>query len=117
VRSVKADQVHDDFEITLQRIKPSEGILKLYKEVFDPRANNELGRLNRRIGALGKTWTKSATRGLKPFKSFTEGVITSEEKSELTNLLDVQKIERMSDLKELEEQQSISEADIELLST
>ncbi len=48
-KSIKADVMHDDFEKMLQRIKPDDKLLALYKEVLIAETANQLGSLNSKI--------------------------------------------------------------------
>lgn len=117
VKSIKARQVHDDFEDMLKRIKPSEGILKLYKTVLIREAGNALGKLNQHISTLRQDLSQIDTSRLNAIQKLTEGVITVEEKNDLTGLLDQQKLEKSTELRELEQQQTIHETDIEFAIT
>ncbi len=114
VKSIKARQVHDDFELMLMKIKPSEGILKLYKTILVREANNQLGRLNLQISSLRDDLSKIDSSRVNAIQSFTDGDITASEKNELINRLDSQKLDKQSDLREFEQQQNIRESDIEL---
>ncbi len=113
VISIKARKVHDDFEELLSRVKPSPGVLKLYKQILIRQANKELGSLNGHIKTLREELSSLSSSRIKAVQKFTEGLLTIDEKRELVDLLDVQKLEKAENLKALEQQQSIREADIE----
>ncbi len=51
-RSIPARLVHEDFQALLKRIKPTDGTLKLFKEVMIREANNQLGRVNKEVEIL-----------------------------------------------------------------
>lgn len=117
VRSVKAQKVHNDFEVALKRIKPSEGLLQLYKTVMIREANNVLGRLNKQINALREELNQIDNSRIVAIQKLTEGLISLEEKNQLTDMLDQKKLDKNSALKEFEQQQSIRETDIEFAIT
>ena len=114
VRSTKADIVHSDFVDMLTKIKPSAGLLKLYKQILVAEANNELGRLNGQIQVLRDQLSTVDSARVGTLRKFTEDAITLQEKNELIDSLDKQKLEYATELAELEAQQNIREADIEL---
>lgn len=51
-RSIPARLVHEDFQELLKRIKPTDGQLRLYKEVLIQEANKQLGRINKEVEQL-----------------------------------------------------------------
>jgi site-specific DNA recombinase len=112
-KSVKVRVVHDDFEKMLQKIKPSEQLLKLYNVVLVREANTELGRLNGRIEELRKELSGIDNTRVIAIQKFTEGQITISDKDALTESLDRQKAEKSMNLEDLESQQNIREADID----
>lgn len=114
VKSVKAQQVHDDFEAMLQKIKPSDGILRTYKTILIREASNSLGRLNQHINTLRDDLTKLDESRLNVLRKLTEGLITLEEKNQLTDSIDQKKLDKSTELHDLEHQQTIRETDIEL---
>lgn len=114
VKSTKARKVHDDFEIALQQLRPSEGILKLYKEILIREANNQLGRLNKRLNNLREEQTVVDESRFKAIQSFTDGKISIDEKNLLIDRLDEQKLKLSSVLDEMEQQQAVRETDIEM---
>lgn len=111
--SMSADKVHQDFVKVLKKIKPSDGILKLYKTVLIREANDQLSNLNKQIAGIRDELDKISELRAKTVKKFIEEAITVEEKSGLVDSLDERKISLSLELKELEQQQSIREADIE----
>lgn len=114
VKSTKARKVHDDFEIALQQLNPSEGILKLYKEILIREANNQLGRLNKRLNTMREEQNRVDESRYKAIQSFTDEKINLEEKNLLIDRLDDQKNKLSLELDELERQQTVRETDIEL---
>jgi site-specific DNA recombinase len=113
VKSIKARQVHDDFELMLQKFIPSNGILKLYKTILIREANSQLGRLNSNIKSLRDDISRLDSARLNAIQKFTESEISIDEKNELIDHLDSQKLLSSSRLKDLERQQSLRTADIE----
>ncbi len=114
VKSTKALQMHDDFEEMLTRIEPADVTLKLYKEVLVTEAANHLGSLNVKISRVRTALNTIADNRLTAIKNFNTGKLTEDEKTELINAYDEEKIVQTKELRKLEKQQAISEADIEL---
>lgn len=114
VKSVKAVTVHQDFEELLTRIKPSEGILRLYKQVLVREASNALGSLNQKLTSTRKLLSEIDESKLKAIRKFTDETITLDEKNALMDSLDKQRLEKSDELREFELQQTIRETDIEL---
>jgi hypothetical protein len=77
-------------------------------------ANNGIASLNTRISTLRSKLDDISEARLKILHKFADDVITAEEKSELIDSLDTQKIELSFTLSELQSQQSIRESDIEM---
>lgn len=114
VKSVKAVTLHDDFIHLLHKITPSEGLLRLYKRILVAEANQELGRLNGRVKGLRNQLSDIDKTRVNTIRKFTEEALTLPEKNELIDALDAQKFAVVAELAELEAQQCIREADIEL---
>jgi site-specific DNA recombinase len=113
VSSVKASIVHDDFMSLLNRIKPNEGILKLYKTVMIREANNDLDNLNMRIGTYRNQLDRISDIRSSTIKKFVEGSITQAEKNDLIDDLEKQKLHSIIELQKFENQQTLRESDIE----
>lgn len=111
--SVKADVVHDEFREVLKKIKPTQGTLRLYKEVLRREANNQLGRLNTNIRQLRDELNEISRLRLEAIEKFTVGNLTLDEKKEFIDSLDIRKLEADAKLSDLERQQAIREADID----
>lgn len=114
VKSVKASQAHDDFEDTLKRIKPDERLLELYKEVLVAEATNRLGSINTRISTVHNRLEDIADNRLSAIKKFSADQLTLDEKNELVGSLDDEKAAQLEELRKLEGQQALREADIDL---
>ena len=111
--SVKADVIHDEFSELLRKVKPTQGALKLYKEILSREANNSLGRLNGDIQRQRDELDEISKLRLEALQKFTVGNLTLDEKNEFIDALDIRKLEATAKLHDLEQQQSIRETDIE----
>ena len=69
-KSIKADVMRDDFEKMLQRIKPDDRLLALYKEVLITKAANQLGSLNGKISKARNQLDTIAENRLNAIKKF-----------------------------------------------
>ena len=97
----------------LEKIKPSDEILKLYKNILIKEANAELNTLNSRIADCRAGLNDISETRTKAIKKFVEGEINKDEKDELTKGLEDQKLKTTDNLRKLEQLQGIREADIE----
>jgi site-specific DNA recombinase len=113
LKSIPARVVHEDFEGLLERIKPSEGTLRLYKEVLIREANSQLGRINVQIGSLRQELDDISVLRVEAIEKFTKGDLTKAEKNEFVDSLEIRKIEATDKLKDMEEVQSLRESEIE----
>jgi site-specific DNA recombinase len=113
VASVKAEAVHYDFLLLLERMTPETGTLRLYKEILVREANNRLVGLNRQVDVLRDRLSRIAKSRSAAIAKYVEDKLTLEEKNQLVNDLDTQKLDVAAHLEELEHQQSVREADIE----
>ena len=111
--SMGADKVHADFAEVLKKIKPTDGILKLYKTVLIREANDQLANLNKQIAKARDELDSTAELRANTIKKFIEDAITLDEKGSLVDSLDERKVNLSLELMELEQQQNIREADIE----
>ena len=114
VKSVKASVVHADFKDVLRRIQPDESVLELYKEVVLTRATNELGTLNEKIALQRSKLDTIADNRLSAIRKFNADQLTADEKNDLVEALDDDKEVVLDNLRRLEQQQSIREADVDL---
>lgn len=113
-KSIKASVMHEDFEEMLQGIKPDERLLALYKEVLITEATNQLGSLNVKISKARNQLNTVAENRLSAMKKFNADQLTVEEKTELVNAYDDDKEAISGELRQLERQQTIREADIDI---
>ena len=113
-KSVGAARVHEDFEEMLTRIKPDETLLTLYKEILITEAANHLGSINSKVSRVRSKLNTIADNRLAAIKNFNTGQLSAEEKTELVNSCDEEKAVQLKELRKLEQQQAVQEADIEL---
>lgn len=116
-KSVKADVVHQEFAEMLKRIKPSEEMLLLYREVLVSEAAKHLGNLNNKISKVRSDLDVVAQSRLTAIKNVNKGTISKEEKTELIASLEDDKEKLHEELGRLEKLQSIRETDIDLAVT
>ncbi|MDK2899006.1 MAG: site-specific recombinase [Patescibacteria group bacterium] len=114
IKSIKASIMHEDFENMLERIKPDERVIQLYKEVLVAEATNQLGTLNDKISKHRSSLDTVADNRLSAIRKFNADQLTSEEKTDLIDALDDDKAVINIELRKLEKQQTIREKDIEL---
>ena len=113
-KSIKADVMHEDFEEMLQRVKPDDRLLALYKEVLVAEAASQLGNLNTKISKTRNQLDTIAENRLNAIKKFNADQLTIEEKTELVRAYDEDKEVISEELRQLEHQQTIREADIDI---
>ena len=113
-KPIKADIMHDDFEKMLQRIKPDDRLLALYKEVLVTEAANQLGNLNSKISKARRQLDTIAENRLNAIKKFNADQLIVDEKIELVNAYDDDKAVITDELRHLERQQTIRETDIDI---
>ena len=113
-KSIKASEMHESFEKLLERIKPNDKVIALYKEVLIAEATSQLSGLNGKISRLRDNLDTIADNRLSAIKKFNADQLTVDEKTDLMNALDSEKYALDEDLKALEKQQTIREVDISL---
>ena len=113
MKSVKADIMHDSFIDMLKQIKPDERVLKLYKEVLLAESTNRLGKLNTKISRLRNDLSEIDNSRILVIKKFTADQISFEDKNELIDAYDKDKLILTENMNELLSQQRIQETDIE----
>lgn len=113
-KSIKASVMHDDFEELLTRVRPDERILALYKEVLLAESMNQLGSLNTKLAKLRTKLSTISDSRLAAIRKFNNDQLSYEEKEDLIKELDNDKQVITKDVKDLESQQTIREADIDL---
>ena len=106
--------MHEDFEKMLQRIKPDDRLITLYKEVLVAEAANQLGGINSKISKARNQLDVIAENRLNAIKKFNADQLTLDEKTELVNAYDDDKATIADELRQLERQQTIRETDIDI---
>lgn len=115
VKSVKADIVHEAYYELLQQIQPTDGVLKLYKELLIRQAGRENERINAALRKVRAELDDMAETRLRAIEERVKSRDASEKKqlSELVAELDQRKLDKIDEQHKLEEQQSVQEAKIE----
>jgi site-specific DNA recombinase len=113
VRSIKAVSVHDSFEELLERVQPEEPILELFREVAVNRVAHQLGNLQVKKATVNTKLATIADNRLAVIKKFAADKLTEEEKVELVDSYDEEKKVYTKELRKLEAQQALQEADID----
>lgn len=111
--SIPARLVHEDFQAMLKRIKPTEGTLRLYKEVLIREANSQLGRIHADVQQFRNELGDIARLRIQAIEKFTSGELTKDEKNELVDSLENRKLDITFKLEEAEQEQNFRESDIE----
>jgi site-specific DNA recombinase len=113
VKSVSTAVMHDAFYSLLATIKPTEGILKLYKEVLISEASQYLGKTNKKITRLHTELEQISSSRLMVIKNYSDDKLTLDEKNELVDSYDSRKFQINSELDDLKSIQTVQEADID----
>lgn len=113
-KSVRASLVHSEFNDVLTKLQPEPGLLKLYKEILIREANSAVGRLNAELMQARERLSALDASRLKTLDKFTNDQISIDEKNELIGSYDLTRTELSAKVHDLERQQFIREADIEV---
>jgi site-specific DNA recombinase len=111
--SMHADLVHAKFEQLLATIEPKPSTIKLMKEIIKRQTVKELGNINQDIAKKRDKLDELATFRADTIKSFISGKISEEDKQIAIDSVDCDKLDAKQDLDELEQQQTLSESNIE----
>lgn len=112
-KSMKADILHSHFADMLGNITPTEGVLKLYKEILDRQAIKQLGNINSRLNAQRKRLGELDKERLEALRNANNGSLSPNEKDELIAVITSDKSEILENISELEEQQQVKQSAIE----
>jgi site-specific DNA recombinase len=112
-KSMKADLLHAHFADMLGDITPTEGVLKLYKEILDRQAIKQLGNINKRLNAQRKRLGELDKERLEALRNANNGSLSSDEKDEVIAYITADKAEIQESISELEEQQQVKQSAIE----
>lgn len=113
VKSMKADVLHAHFSDMLADITPTEGVLKLYKEILDRQAIKQLGNINRRLEVQRKRLSELDKERLEALRNANNGSLSSDEKDEVIAYIASDKAEIQENIDKLEEQQQVKQSAIE----
>jgi hypothetical protein len=104
---------HEKLEELLRSIEPKPNTVKLMKEILKRQSIKDLGSINGDISELRGKLDEIATIRTKTFKKFISGQLSEEDKQSVIDDLDAEKLNISSQLSELEQQQTVSESQIE----
>ncbi len=113
VPSIKAETVHLQYTKALQEIKPSDNMLKLFKEVLLRESNMQLMNLNSKIKRIRNKLSEIDQERTNILKKFIEDQISLDEKNTLVQELDERKEDLQTELTLLTRQQYIHEKDLD----
>lgn len=111
--TIPARLVYEDFQELLKRIKPTDGQLRLYKEVLIREANKQLGRINKEVEQLRIELNSISEGRVKAIEKCTYDKISKDEKDALIDALDIRKLNAEAKLEEAEGIQALRESEIE----
>lgn len=111
--SVTTEVAHAEFEQYLINIAPKPRTLKLMKEILVRTSVKELGNINQELQEHRDKLDEIAKTRTETVKDYVNRRISDEEKQLVTDDLDVEKLEVTKKINELEQQQTISESNIE----
>lgn len=113
VKSLKADLVHNSFAELMERITPSDGVLRLYKEVLNRQAIVQLGNLNKRLESQRKLLSQLDGERLSTLRNANNGQLSADEKDELIAGIGADKAGVLESIESLEEQQLAKQSAVE----
>ena len=113
IKSLGADVVHKLFSELLEEITPSDGALRLYKEILNRQALVQLGNLNKRLEVQRKKLSGLDGERLQALRNANNGELNADEKAELLAGIEADKVEVLDNISKLEEQQLAKQSAIE----
>lgn len=113
VPSVGAEKANEAFAAFLKDISPSESTLRLYKEILNRTAMNQLDNINSRIGRLRNAVSALDTERSTAMRRWNKGEMTDTDKDEIIATLESEKADLREQLVSLEDQQSIKVSQID----
>ena len=114
VKSVHANLVHDSFMEVLKEVKPSDGVLRLYKEILIRQSKKQLGNVNNKLRAVRNQLSDLEDKNASILENFISGIITLPEKTTLLSKLDRDKETLEENEEELKSLQNVQGQDIEM---
>jgi site-specific DNA recombinase len=113
VQSVAAAEVHSRYLSLMHDIKPSTGVLKLYKEVLIRQAIKETGNLNKDIQQLRNKLNEIADTRTATNTKYSIDQLSNSDRDDVVAKLDQEKYQVVEELAGLERQQTVQETAIE----
>ncbi len=113
-KSSQIDEVHNAFQSMLSDIVPTEGAMRLYKEILVRQAAKQNKGLNTKIRLLRNELSDLGDQRLKVIESKANAKNEREKDqfSELIDSYDIKKIDLKNDLSDLEKAQSLQESNV-----
>jgi len=105
--------VHAGFEQYLKTIEPTPETIEKIKDSIKKQSVEQLGSLNSDIAELRDKLNEIAELRASAIKQFISGKISDEDKSEVTNSLNAEKLDLKQSLDALEQEQILSESSID----
>lgn len=115
VPSVKAEVANSLFSNLLKEIQPEESTIKLYKEILNRTAMQQLDNLNRRLGALRGALTSLESERSTAMRRWNSGKMSDSDKDDILASIDTDIIEKREQLEALEEQQAVKRTQIDYI--
>ncbi len=112
-QSAKADEIHEAFDNLLQEICPTEGTIRLFKEILKRTAVEKLGSANTALEANRRAETELDEQKTRILQLLVKGDISKDEKDSLILKTDEERLKLRRERVELEKQQSLNETTIE----
>ena len=113
--STKADYVHVWFNDFLQQVTPTDGTVRLFKEILKRTAAKKLGAANAELADIAQQENRLSDRKNMALNALLDGKISVEEKESLVANIDHEREELRKNRLKLEQQQTLSESTIEYI--
>ena len=113
VPSIKAETAHLIFNQMLLDMKPSEGVLRLYKEILNRTGVKQLENVNKHLKGLRSKLSKLDTERSTAMRRWNLGEMSDSDKDEIILTVASEKIEIREQIQELEDRQSVKQSQIE----
>ena len=111
--SAKASEIHELFDDFLQQTTPTEGTIRLFKEVLKRVAAKKLGSANAKLSELAKEDSRLSDRKKSILDLLVDGKLSVDEKNEMITDIEEKRERLRLRRKELEDQQELNELTIE----
>lgn len=111
--SIATEKAHEKFAELLTNITPKPNTLRLMKEILVRTSLKQLGNINEDLADMRNSLDSIADTRSKTLKKFIKDEITAEDKQVVVDELDAEKLELTQQISDLEQQQQISESNIE----